>query len=161
MAERKKGKSTVVAVEEILQPIVEEFQVELYDVQFVKEGASWFLKVIIDKTDGVDFNDCENVSRKLDKMLDEVDPIEQSYFLEVSSPGLERELTRDWHFEKYANELVTVKSIRPIDGKRDFMGTLVSKNDNEITILDNETKETIVLKKQELSSIRLYEELQF
>lgn len=161
MAEKGKGKGTVAIVEEILTPIVEEYGVILWDVQFVKEGASWFLKVIIDKDAGVDFNDCENVSRKLDKKLDEIDPIEQSYFLEVSSPGLERELTRDFHFQKYIGEVITIKSIRPIDGQREFKGELIDKVDSVIRIKDQVTQETVTFQKPELSAVRLFEELKF
>jgi len=156
-----KSKNTVSVVEEILEPIIKEYNVELWDVLFVKEGASWFLKVYIDKEDGVSFNDCENVSRALDKRLDEVDPIEQSYYLEVSSTGLEREMTRDWHFDLYENTDVIVKTIRPIEGKREFKGKLLNKKGDNILIKDESTDREIEFKKQDIVSVKLFEDIKF
>ncbi|MGL5972214.1 MAG: ribosome maturation factor RimP [Oscillospiraceae bacterium] len=161
MATKGKGKNTVSIVEELLEDIVVKNNVVLWDVIFEKEGASWFLRVYIDKENGVSFDDCENVSRSLDKLLDELDPIEQSYYLEVSSPGLDRLLTKDWHFNKYLNNKVFLKTIRPIDNKREFVGDLIKKEDNIITILDNEIKEEMVFIKQDLVLVRLCEEINF
>lgn len=156
-----KGKNTVSVVEEILEPIVKECEVFLWDVVFEKEGASWFLRVYIDKDGGIDFNDCENVSRALDKKLDEIDPIEQSYFLEVSSTGLERKLTRQWHFDKYNNHMVTIKTIRPINGDRDFVGVLVERNNTEIILLNNHANEKVSFNRKDIVNVRLFEEISF
>ena len=93
MAKKEKG-NTVAAVWQIAQPIAESLGLELWDVRFVKEGADWFLRIFIDKEDGVSIDDCEAMSRAIDKPLDDADPISQSYCLEVSSPGVERELVR-------------------------------------------------------------------
>ena len=113
---------TALKVSALIKESVESLGVQLWDVKFVKEGASWYLRVFIDKEDGVDINNCTDVSRLIDPILDEADPINVSYYLEVCSPGLERELSEEWHFEKYIGADVKVKLIRPRDGKREFSG---------------------------------------
>ena len=118
-----KGKNTVAIVTDLATPVAKECGVNVWDVRFEKEGSIWYLRIIIDKDGGVDINDCENVSRKLDKILDEVDPIDQSYCLEVSSPGIERELVKKEHFDAFMGEEVLVRFIRPVEnGERDFEG---------------------------------------
>lgn len=97
---KKNGGNTVKIVTDLVKPIVDELGLILWDVRFEKEGSIWLLRVIIDKVGGVSVDDCEAVSRPLDKLLDEVDPIDQSYCLEVASAGLERELTKSWHFDE-------------------------------------------------------------
>ena len=114
MASKGKGGSTVAAVTAIAQPIAERLGLRLWDVRFVKEGADWFLRVFIDKDGGVGIDDCVAMSHALDKPLDEADPIEQSYCLEVSSPGTDRELTRPAHFEACLGERVRARLIRPL-----------------------------------------------
>ncbi len=121
--------------EKLIAPVLKELGLELWDVHFEKEGSSWFLRYFIDKEGGVTIGDCEAVSRAVDKLLDEADPIDQSYVLEVSSPGVERRLTRDAHFAQFAGHLVAVRLIRPVEGMRDFVGTLSGKNGDTITIL--------------------------
>ena len=96
-----KGGNVVQAVWQIAEPIARELGLEIWDIRFLKEGADWFLRIFIDKEGGIDISDCENMSRAIDKPLDEADPIEQSYCLEVSSPGVERDLVRPEHFERY------------------------------------------------------------
>ena len=97
MAEKKKN--TVTAVWELAQPIAEQLGLVLWDVRFIKEGVNWYLRIIIDREDrAVDIDDCVNMSHAIDGPLDELDPIEQAYSLQVQSPGIERELTRDFHF---------------------------------------------------------------
>ncbi len=129
-----KGKNTVTAVWEIVEPYAEELGLRIWDVRFLKEGASWYLRIFIDKDGGVGIDDCVNLSHAIDKPLDEADPIEQAYFLEVSSPGVERDLVRDEHFAAYIGEKVKVKMIRPVDGKREFAGILESCEDGNITV---------------------------
>lgn len=129
-----KGKNTVTAVWEIVEPYAEELGLRIWDVRFLKEGASWYLRIFIDKDGGVGIDDCVNLSHAIDKPLDEADPIEQAYFLEVSSPGVERDLVRDEHFAAYIGEKVKVKMIRPVDGKREFAGILESYEDGNITV---------------------------
>ena len=128
------GKNTVEKVWEIVKPIADGLVVTLWDVRFEKEGASWFLRIIIDKEGGVSIDDCEAVSRAVDAPLDEADPIPQAYCLEVSSPGIGRKLTRDFHFEAKKGERVIVKLFRPIDGKREFSGVLSGFDSGKITV---------------------------
>ena len=130
---KSKGGVTVSKVWELCQPIVEGFGLSLWDVRYVKEGADRFLRVYIDKPEGIDINDCENVSRAINGPLDELDPIEEAYCLEVCSPGIERELIRDEHFMQFIGADIMVKMLRPIDGiGREFKG--VHSGENEITI---------------------------
>ena len=124
--------------ESLLLPIVEKHGIEIYDVEYVKEGADWYLRAYIDKPGGVDINDCEHVSRALSDALDREDFIEEAYILEVSSPGLGRALKKDKHFEKSLGEEVEVKTYKPVDGSKEFAGILKSYDDKTITIeIDN------------------------
>ena len=134
MAGKGKGGNTVAAVWEIAAPVAEQLGLSIWDIRFQKEGVSWYLRIYIDKEGGVGITDCENFSRAVDGPLDEADPIEQSYYLEVSSPGVERQLTRDEHFKKYIGSPVMVRLIRPRDGERDFKGTLESYDNGMITV---------------------------
>lgn len=148
-------KSNVVArVENIAAPIAEELGLLIWDIEFVKEGSTYFLRFYIDKEGGVGIDDCEAFSRAIDPELDKADPIEQSYCLEVSSPGIERELKRDWHFEKYIGAMIKVRLIRPDDkGRRDLMGKLAAFDGEYITI--DLGGETLLLKRSETAYIRL------
>ena len=129
-----KGKNTVTAVEELAQPLAERLGLELWDVRFEKEGAQWYLRLLVDKEGGIAIDDCEAFSRAIDPLLDEADPISQSYVLEVGSPGTERELVKDWHFARYLNQRVSVRLIRPQDGKRDFVGELLAFENSAVRI---------------------------
>ncbi|WP_050614813.1 ribosome maturation factor RimP [Bacillus testis] len=121
-------------VEELLKDILEQQQLELVDIEFVKEGKNWFLRVFIDKEAGVDIEECGIVSEKLSEKLDEVDPIEQNYFLEVSSPGAERPLKKEKDFLGAIGKHVNVKTYEPIEGSKEFEGTLLSYNEKELTL---------------------------
>ena len=149
-----KGGNTVAAVWEIAEPIAEELGLVIWDIRFVKEGADWFLRIFIDKDGGVGITDCENMSRAIDKPLDVADPIEQSYCLEVSSPGLERELTRESHFEVCKGEKIKVKMIRAVDGVREFSGILESSEGMSI-VLRLEDGSAMNIEKKETSYIKL------
>ena len=116
--------NTVQRVEELVAPYAEELGLEIWDVTFKKEGSDWYLRIFIDKEGGVSIDDCVDLTHAVSKPLDEADPISQNYMLEISSPGVERELKRDSHFEKYIGADVMVRTIRPIDGVRDFNGVL-------------------------------------
>ncbi len=154
MASKGKGGNVVASVWNIAAPIAESLGLELWDIRFVKEGASWFLRVFIDKDGGIEIQDCEKMSRALDKPLDDADPIEQSYCLEVCSPGLERELTRETHFEACLGEKVMLRLIRARDGVRDFKGVLESFDGTDITVrLEN--GEGLCINKKETSYIKL------
>ena len=134
MAGKSHGNNTVAVVTKIVKPIAEQLGLILWDVRFVKEGASWYLRVFIDKEGGVTLNDCEAMSRAIDQPLDDADPIEQSYCLEVSSPGLERELTREAHLQQYCGQKIKVRLIRPRDGQREFAGVLESAEGKQFTL---------------------------
>lgn len=152
-----KKPTTVEIVTNLAKPVLDEMGLELWDVRFEKEGASWYLRVFIDKEGGVSINDCENVSRRLDKIIDEADPISQSYYFEVSSPGIGRDLVRPAHFERYLGEQIEVRLIRPVDGERDFLGKLVAHDNDSITLEVDEKSHTFP--KKDTSYIRLYEEI--
>jgi len=141
-------------VNRITRPITDRHSFELVDVEFVKEGANWYLRVFIDKPNGVTIDDCQIVSEELSEELDKADPIEQSYFLEVSSPGLDRPLKNDRDFEKYKGETVEVKIFEPIDGKKVFEGELLGLIENKVAIkagknevLSFEREKTAIIKR--------------
>ena len=121
-------------ITELATPIVEGLNYELVDVEFIKEGTNWYLRVYIDKPAGISIDDCQVVSEKMSEILDEKDPIEQFYYLEVSSPGLERPLKTERDFIKYKGELVEVKLFKPIDGKKIFEGELIGLIEDKIVI---------------------------
>ncbi len=140
-------------VSAVAQSVVDELGYKLWDIRYEKEGASWYLRVYIDKTEGIiDIDDCVAVNRPLDKLLDsEYKEVPWDIF-EVCSPGLERELTRQSHFEEYTGYDVAVKTIRPVDGVRDFFGTL-SEFDNEKLTLKGENE--VSLKFAEIASVKI------
>ena len=151
-----KGGSTVETVSALAQPVADEMGLVLWDVRFEKEGSAWYLRLFIDKADGsLNIDDCENFSRAMDKILDEADPIEQSYYLEVSSPGIDRELRRRWQREQYLHEKVQVRTIRPVDGRRDFLGELLRVQDDGVTLLLEDGSEQVFSNK-ELAVVKLY-----
>ncbi|WP_317854201.1 ribosome maturation factor RimP [Chakrabartyella piscis] len=137
----------------ILEPIVAERGLELVDLEFVKEGANWYLRVYVDKDGGVDITDCEFVSRALDIKLDEIDPIEQAYYLEVSSPGLDRPLKKDADFVKFQGEIIDVKLYKAKDGKKQYQGELLSLENGVLSIKEGETVYTF--EQKEVASVRL------
>ncbi len=151
----KKG-NTVERVWSVVEPIVNDLGLELWDVRFLKEGADWFLRIFIDSSKGVNITDCEEVSRSIDKPLDEEDPIEQAYTLEVCSPGLERPLVRDEHFEKFIGADVMVKMIRPVEGiGKEFKGVLKAYEKGNVTIEDHSGENQVVINKKDAAWIKL------
>lgn len=126
-------------VYELIKETVEAQGVSLWDVRFLKEGASWYLRVFIDKPEGISIDDCTNVSHAIDPVIDEADPIDKSYYLEVCSPGIERELTRDYHFESVVGEKIKIKLYKAIDSKKEFVGIL--KQAGQCLILQTEAGE--------------------
>ncbi|WP_174613315.1 ribosome maturation factor RimP [Virgibacillus ihumii] len=117
--------SSVISItENFVQPILQEQNLELVDIEYVKEGKNWFLRVYIDKEGGVDIAECGSVSEQLSEKLDESDPIKEAYFLEVSSPGVERPLKTKADFEKNTGNNVFLKLYAPIDGEKEYEGTL-------------------------------------
>lgn len=139
--------NTVARVEEIVKPFADELKLDIWDVRFAKEGSDWYLRIFIDKDGGVSIDDCVDFTHAVSKPLDEADPISQSYLLEVSSPGVERELVRDEHFKKFIGSPVMLRSIRPVNGVRDFNGMLVSYEGKKITVRLQDGSEMLFDKK--------------
>jgi ribosome maturation factor RimP len=144
-------------VEGLVAPILTELGLELVEIEYVKEGKNWFLRVYIDKELGVDIEDCGLVSEKLSEKLDEVDPIPQNYFLEVSSPGAERPLKKEKDFNKAIGKNVYVKTYEPIDGEKAFEGTLLAFDGNSVTIevKIKTRKKTVIIPYEKVASARL------
>ena len=146
--------------EQLLLPIAEKHGVEIYDIEYVKEGSDWYLRAYIDKPEGVNIVDCENVSRALSDALDSEDFIPDAYILEVSSPGLGRALKKDKHLEKSLGAEVEIKTYKPIDGQKEFTGVLKAYDADTVTISeggsDAENKNiTRIFKKTEIAVIKL------
>lgn len=139
--------------EQLLAPIAERYGVEIYDIEYVKEGSDWYLRAYIDKPDGVNIDDCENVSRALSDELDKEDFVADAYILEVSSPGLGRTLKKDKHLEKSIGEEVEIKTYKPIDKQKEFQGILKAFDAETITLATE--KEDRILARNEIALIRL------
>lgn len=132
---KNKGGSVAAAVEALVAPTLAEMGLRIWDVRFEKEGPDWFLRVLIDRDGPMDIAACEAATHAIDPLLDEADPIEQSYYLEVGSPGLGRRLTREAHFEMLRGQKITAHLIRPApDGARDITGTLLGREGTAVTI---------------------------
>ncbi|MDQ1003726.1 ribosome maturation factor RimP [Neobacillus sp. NPDC093182] len=144
-------------VEELTQPILQELELELVEIEFVKEGKNWFLRVYIDKENGVDIEDCGIVSERLSEKLDELDPITQNYFLEVSSPGAERPLKKAKDFEKAIGKNVFIKTYEPIDGEKGFEGKLLDYDGQtvKVEIKIKTRKKVIEIPFEKVASARL------
>ena len=135
-------------------PVVEEAGCSLWDVEYVKEAGTWFLRAYIDKEGGLSIDDCEAVSRPLSDLLDRRDPIEGSYTFEVSSAGADRALKKPEHFEKFQGEEIEVRLYRPREGRKEFIGRLKGYENGTVT-LDMDGEEA-VFTKQETALVRLY-----
>lgn len=157
-AEKKKG-SVADRVRAMAQPLADELGLKLWDIQFVKEGADWYLRIFIDKDGGVGIDDCVDMTHAINPVLDREDPIPQEYMLEVSSPGLNRKLSRPEHFEAFIGSPVRVKLIRPLEnGERVLDGELLGTAPGgkfEVK-LDEET--SVTLEKKECVSVNLIDE---
>lgn len=140
----------------LAEPVVEGFGLSLWDVEYVREGADWFLRLYIDKDGPVDISDCEKVSRAMDPILDEADPIPDSYNFEVCSAGCERTLKRPGDFQKFLGSQILVKLYGPRDGKKEFIGTLRGYNGGVVSLeADGKTME---FTPEETALVRLYVE---
>ena len=135
------------------QPLVEANGCSLWDVEYIREGGEWFLRLYIDKEGGVDIADCEAISRAVDPILDEKDPIPESYHFEVCSAGLERALKRPGDFERFMGSPVTVKLYRPRNGLKEIPGILRGYEDGKVTV--EAGKETITFEKSQVALVRL------
>lgn len=143
--------------EKLLAPIAEANHVDIYDVEYVREGSDWYLRCFIDKEEGVSIEDCEAVSRALSEELDREDFIQDAYILEVSSPGLGRQLKRDRHFEKSLMEEVIVKLYKPMDGVKEFTGILKAFDRQTITLEMEKEGQThdVIFERKDVATVRL------
>ena len=139
---------------ELAQPLAESRGLEIWDVEYVKEAGQWFLRVYIDKDGGVGIDDCESLSRALDPVLDEADPIPESYVFEVSSAGAERVLKRPGDFERFIGHDVEVKLYQPRDGRKTFVGALKAYADGDVTAEVNGAEMTFP--KSTVAQVRLH-----
>ena len=143
-------------VEQLIKTRVEELGYQLYDVQYVKEGQNYFLRIFIEKENGdIDLNDCEKVNDGINEVLDSADYIKDQYFLEVSSTGIEKVLSKDKHLESNIGNKIEVKLFKPINKQKEFVGNLKSFNEEEIILsLDNQTE--IKINRKEISLIKTF-----
>ena len=140
--------------EEFLKPLIEEHHFEQVDVEYVKEGSNWYLRAYIDKEGGISVDDCEVISRRLSDWLDKEDFIEDSYILEVSSPGLGRPLKKEKDFVRSVGKQVDIRLYRQRDNQKDFTGILTSYDKDSVTI-EGEDGEELVFQRPEIALIRL------
>lgn len=153
------GVSNIVeTVSALVEPLAAEQGLEVVDVTFTREGGRWYLRVYIDKPGGVGIDDCERLSELMSAALDERDPIPQSYYLEVSSPGLERPLKRDQDFERFRGRKVTVRTFAPLDGRRRFSGVLLGLEDGKVK-LDMGADGVVYIPKAGISQAKLVAEI--
>ena len=139
---------------DLVKPVVEEEGCTLWDVEYVKEAGTRFLRVYIDKEDGVSIDDCERISRRLDPVLDEADPIAESYVFEVGSAGAERELKRPSDFEQFLGHEVEIRLYQPRDGRKAFVGTLKARDEDGVTILCG--KDEIRFPSAQVAAVKLH-----
>src|SRR5690606_4751205 len=145
-------------IEKIAQPITSELALELVDVEFLKEGRNWFLRVYVDNPEApIDIDQCALVSEKLSEILDQLDPIEQNYFLEVSSPGAERPLKKEKDFQKAIGKFIYIKTYEPVEDAKEFEGYLKSYDDEQVEIeIKIKTRRKIInIPKDKIAIIRL------
>ena len=138
----------------LARPVVESHGCTLWDVEYVKEAGNYYLRVFIDKQGGVGIDDCEAVSRELDVILDEADPVPNSYIFEVGSPGADRELKRPSDFEQFIGSDVEVKTYAPVNGQKVFVGALKAYSEGNVTITQGNND--VELKKADVAQVRLY-----
>ena len=141
-------------VNALMDEILKESEIELIDVEYVKEGTAYYLRIYIDKPTGVTINDCETVSRLLEAKLDEADWIQEHYYLEVSSPGLERPLKKTGDFERNRGKKVEIKLYQLVNGEKHFEGILIDKTDQGI-IIETDDKQQLIFKEDQVALVKL------
>ena len=141
-------------VTELARPVVEEEGCSLWDVEYVREAGCWYLRIFIDKEGGVGIDDCERISRRLDPLLDEADPIPDSYVFEVGSAGAERELKRPGDFEQFMGHEAEVKTYKPVNGSKAFVGMLAGYADGAVTLRVG--AENMTFEKNQIALVRLH-----
>lgn len=143
-----------IKTEQLLEPILKELQFELYDVEFVKEAGTFYLRAFIDKEGGITINDCEAVSRRLSDLLDQKDFIPDAYILEVSSPGLGRQLKKEKHFKKSIGEEIEIKLFKPIEKQKEFSGILKSFTE-KVLVISEENGNLLEFERSNIAMVRL------
>lgn len=146
-------KQIIETVEAYLEPILAELHFELVDVEFIKEGPNYYLRIYIDKDGGITIEDCRVTSRAIEAVLDEKDPIKEPYTLEVSSPGLDRVLKKDREFERFKGRLVDVKLYKAIDGEKNLTAELDHKAEDKLYLKQDD--KTLVLDMKDIAVVRL------
>lgn len=158
MDKGKKG-NTAEIIYEMAKPLAEELGLRIWDVAFLKEGADWFLRIFIDKDEGVGIDDCVDMTHAIDPVLDREDPIAKEYILEVSSPGINRKLRKPEHFNQFIGAPVQVKLIRPLDdGRRLIDGILLESSPDGGFSVQIDAETSITFEKKECASVQLMEE---
>ena len=153
---KSKGSTVCEVVRALAEPIAKECGVEIWDVRYLKEGAQWYLRVFIDKEEGISIDDCEAVSRALDEPLEKNDPTKDAYILEVSSPGIERELVRPEHYDRFIGADIMVRLIRPMEVLgRDFCGVLTAHDKETFTVTDHSGENTVTINKKDAAWVKL------
>ena len=150
------NQNVVMVVEELSAPIIEEMGLELVDVEYIKEGGAQILRIYIDKPGGVTHDECEAVSKRLDVLLEEKDPIPQLYYLEVSSPGIERPLKNLRDFRRFAGYAVRITTFAALDGRKKIIGRLIGIEEGNLTL--EEDGKTISIPLKQVASARLHAE---
>ena len=152
---KKSSGGVVNAVRQIAEPLAEELGYVLWDVEYVKVGADMYLRLTIDSEEGITIEDCERMHRAIDPLLDEADPIEEAYHLEVSSPGIERELKEDWQIEACEDWDVEVRLYAPRDGAKSYLGKLAGLNEaGDILLLTEGQEEPMAFPRASVASLK-------
>jgi len=152
----KKFGGTEKKVYDLVKPVTDELEYYLWDICYVKEGAEWYLRIFIDRDEGITIQDCETVNAPVNKILDEADPIQQSYILEVGSAGLERELVREEHFEVCRGDKVRIRFIRNVDGEKEISAYIVSADRKQLTVSDENGENERVYQFEDIAFVKLW-----
>ena len=156
--EMRMANKTEQIVEQLAAPIAESLGLFVYDVEFKKEGPDYYLRVFIDKEEGtISVDECEAVSRPLSDALDEADPISESYYLEVSSPGIERKLKKQHDFDRFREHLINIKFFAPFNGEKNLVGVLKERDENLITV-ETENGDSVEIDNKLIAEVKLYVE---
>ena len=151
-----KNDALVTQIYEMVKPIADELNYEIYHIEYVKENGEYYLRIYIEKEGGITLNDCEALSRRVSDLMDEKDPIAEAYFLEVSSPGLNRTLFTEAHYKRFVGREVMVKLAKAIDGKKSIKGILKEVNEENIIV---ETDTLISIPKEKIKSANIEGEI--
>ena len=142
-------------VSDLIAPIFENSEYELVDVEFVKEGPNFYLRIYADKDGRIAIDDCEVISRQVDVLLDEKDPISEAYILEVSSPGLDRPIKKDEDFVKFVGKMIDIKLYKAVEKQKEFQGILLGLDERDIIKIETEEKEILEFSRKDVASCRL------